>query len=120
MMVAPDSSRQFQTRRTNSSRPSSSRVRLTRSSIRSTTFCVAMPAWSVPQIQSALRPCMRRRRTITSCIEPLSAWPMCSDPVTLGGGTAMTKGSPGSSGSTAKAFAACQRANIAGSTAAGS
>ena len=55
------------------------------------------------EIQSALRPCMRRRRTITSCIEPLSAWPMCSEPVTLGGGTAITNGSPGSSGSTANA-----------------
>ena len=59
MIVAPDSSRQFQTRRTNSSRPSSSRVRFMRPSMRSTTFCVAMPAWSVPQIQSALRPCIR-------------------------------------------------------------
>ncbi len=116
MIVAPDSSRQCQTRCTNSSRPSSSRVRPTRASMRSTTFCVAIPAWSVPQIQSALRPCMRRRRTITSCIDPLSAWPMCSEPVTLGGGTATTNGSPASSGSTSNARASRQRANIAGST----
>ena len=120
MIVAPDSSRQLQTRRTNSSRPSSSRVRFMRASMRSTTFWVAMPAWSVPQIQSALRPCMRRSRMMTSCIEPLSAWPMCSEPVTFGGGTATTNGSPGSPGSAANARAACQRANIAGSTAEGS
>ena len=30
---------------------------------RSTTICVAMPAWSVPGCHSASRPCMRRQRT---------------------------------------------------------
>ena len=45
---------------------------------------------------------------------------MCSEPVTLGGGTATTNGSPGSSGSTANAPVSVHRANIAGSTAAGS
>ncbi len=47
-----------------------------------------MLAWSVPRIHSVLRPCIRRIRTIASCIAPLSAWPMCSAPVTFGGGIA--------------------------------
>jgi hypothetical protein len=32
---------------------------------------------------------MRARRISTSWIDPFSAWPMCSEPVTLGGGTAI-------------------------------
>ena len=54
-----------------------------------------MLAWSVPRIQSALRPCIRCIRTSASCIAPLSAWPMCSAPVTLGGGIATEKFSSG-------------------------
>ena len=38
---------------------------------------------------------MRCQRMSTSWIEPFSAWPMCSAPVTFGGGTAITYASPG-------------------------
>ena len=61
----------------------------------STTDWVAMPAWSVPRIQSALRPFIRFIRTSASCIEPFSAWPMCRAPVTFGGGIATEKFSSG-------------------------
>ena len=56
---------------------------------RSTTFCVAMPAWSVPGIQSASRPCMRRQRISTSCSVLFSPCPMWSMAVTFGGGMTM-------------------------------
>ena len=45
---------------------------------RSTTFCVAMPAWSVPGCQSASRPCIRRQRMSTSWMVLFSPCPMCS------------------------------------------
>ncbi len=54
-----------------------------------------MPAWSVPRIQSALRPRIRFIRTSASCIEPFSACPICSAPVTFGGGIATEKFSSG-------------------------
>jgi hypothetical protein len=60
---------------------------------RSTTICVAMPAWSVPGCQSASRPCIRRQRTRTSWSVLSSAWPMWRLPVTFGGGIMMVKGS---------------------------
>ena len=50
-----------------------------------------MPAWSVPRIQSVLRPRIRFIRTNASCIDPFSACPMCSTPVTFGGGIATEK-----------------------------
>src|SRR5438045_6961265 len=53
---------------------------------RSTTICVAIPAWSVPGSQSVLNPLMRFQRTMMSCSVMTSAWPMCSRPVTFGGG----------------------------------
>jgi hypothetical protein len=59
--------------------------------MRSTTSCVAMPAWSVPGSHSALYPCMRRQRTSASCTTYI-ACPMCSDPVTFGGGIAIENG----------------------------
>ena len=55
----------------------------------STTAWVAMPAWSVPRIQSVFRPRMRLIRISASWTVPLSAWPMCSAPVTFGGGIAI-------------------------------
>ena len=61
-------------------------------SSRSTTICVAMPAWSVPGCHSASRPCMRRQRISVSCTVKVSAWPMCRLPVTFGGGIMMVKG----------------------------
>ena len=62
-------------------------------SVRSTTFCVAMPAWSMPGIQSASKPCIRLNRMRRSWTVSCSAWPMWSRPVTLGGGMGITKGS---------------------------
>jgi hypothetical protein len=55
----------------------------------STWRCVAGPAWSVPKIHFVRRPRIRFVRTRASCIVQLSAWPMCSTPVTFGGGTAI-------------------------------
>ena len=63
----PVSSTNCAVRATNASRPRSKRVLPSRASCFSTTFCVAMPAWSVPGIQSASSPAMRRQRTSTSC-----------------------------------------------------
>ena len=87
----------------------------------STCFCVAMPAWSVPKIHFARRPCMRFQRMSTSWIEPLSAWPMCSAPVTFGGGTAIEKFSSGvPSGSGWLMPDSSHRCAIRGSASAGS
>ena len=73
------------------SRPSSWRLVPSRASSRSTMSWVAMPAWSVPGSQSALKPLMRFQRVSRSCRVDCSAWPMCSRPVTLGGGIMMQK-----------------------------
>ncbi len=70
----------------NASRPSSLRLVPSRASFFSTCVCVAMPAWSVPTIQRVRLPRMRARRMRLSWIEPFSACPMCSAPVTFGGG----------------------------------
>ena len=51
-----------------------------------------MPAWSRPGSQSVSKPLMRFQRTITSCRVSVKAWPMCSEPVTLGGGITMANG----------------------------
>ena len=56
MMVPPYCRRHSHTRLTNSSRPRSSLVRPSARSIFSTTFWVAMPAWSVPTSQQAFSP----------------------------------------------------------------
>ena len=89
-MVEPLSSFHAQTFSMNFSRPIVRRFGSWRSIIcRSTTICVAMPAWSVPGCQSTSRPRMRSKRQSTSCSVLLSACPMCSEPVTLGGGMTM-------------------------------
>ena len=62
---------------------------------RSTTICVAMPAWSVPGSHMALYAAMRRQRVSTSWMVQVSACPMCNAPVTLGGGMTMQKGALG-------------------------
>ena len=85
-MVPPDSSFQRHTRSTKASRPTSSFVLPSAASWRSTTTCVAMPAWSVPGTQSALKPSIRFIRTRTSWSVMSRPWPMCKDPVTFGGG----------------------------------
>ena len=51
-----------------------------------------MPAWSVPGCQSTSRPRIRSKRASTSCSVLLSAWPICSEPVTFGGGITMENG----------------------------
>ena len=95
-MMSPHSWRQAQMRRTISSRPRSCRVLCSCWWIlRSTTACVAMPAWSVPGTHRVFRPCMRRQRIRISCSVLLSAWPRCRRSVTLGGGMTIVKGSPG-------------------------
>ena len=89
MMVAPVSRRHSQTRSTNASRPTSIRVVPSARSCFSITACTAIDAWSVPQIHSVLRPRIRCNRISVSWIEPFRAWPMCSSPVTFGGGRAI-------------------------------
>ncbi len=90
-MVPPDSSFHSQTLATKSSRPMSARLTPCSASCRSTTICVAMPAWSVPGCHSVSKPRIRCQRTRMSWSVLFSAWPMCSEPVTLGGGMTMVK-----------------------------
>ena len=92
-MRFPYSSFHFHTRRTNSSRPRSWRDFFSVfCSSRSTTICVAMPAWSMPGIHSALKPLMRFQRMSASSRVAVRAWPRCRLPVTLGGGRMMQYG----------------------------
>ena len=88
-MVEPYWSRQRHTRSMNFSRPSSSRLVPSARSARSTSVWVPMPAWSVPKIHFVRLPRMRASRISVSWTEPLSAWPMCSAPVTFGSGMAI-------------------------------
>ena len=97
-MVPPYCSFQAQTSLRKSSREKSQRLLPSFLSLRSTTFCVAMPAWSVPGTHTVLNPCIRLRRTSTSWIDSLSACPMCRMPVTFGGGMTMVYGLPPFSG----------------------
>ena len=71
------------------SRPSSCRVSPSSASSRSTMSWVAMPAWSVPGSQRALRPRIRCQRVKRSWSVDCSACPRWSLPVTLGGGIMM-------------------------------
>ncbi len=48
-----------------------------------------MPAWSVPTTQLTSAPFIRCQRTIVSISVCWNAWPMCSVPVTFGGGSWM-------------------------------
>ncbi len=91
-IAPPDSAFHRQTRSTNASRPRSCRDLPSPASWRSTTFWVAMPAWSMPGSQRTSYPCMRLRRDRVSWMVWSSAWPMCSDPVTLGGGMTIENG----------------------------
>jgi hypothetical protein len=59
VMVVPDSSFHSQTLATKFLRPRSWRLLPSPCSLRSTTICVAMPAWSVPGTHSVLWPRMR-------------------------------------------------------------
>ena len=89
LIVSPLSSFHFQTRRSNSARPTCWRVSPSAASWRSTITCVPMPAWSVPGSHKVLNPCIRFQRTSASIWVCSSMCPMCSDPVTLGGGMTM-------------------------------
>src|ERR1017187_3358045 len=72
---------------TKASRPRSCRVFPVRSlRSRSTTICVAIPAWSTPGTQSTARPCILLQRQRTSSSVRPRACPTCSRPVTCGGG----------------------------------
>ena len=53
---------------------------------------VAMAAWSVPGCHKASKPCILLKRIRVSCKALSKACPMCSCPVTLGGGIIMVKG----------------------------
>ncbi len=90
MIVFPVSSSQRHVRSRNASRPISRREVPSATSCFSITFCVEMPAWSYPGCQSVSKPRMRCQRISTSWIEPFSACPMWSSPVTFGGGTQIT------------------------------
>ena len=58
-----------------------------------TTFAsVAIDAWSVPGTQQAFLPSIRARLTKMSWIVLFSMCPICSTPVTLGGGMTMVYG----------------------------
>ena len=120
MMVPPYSRRHSQHASMNSSRPRSWRDLPSAASFCSTLFCVAMPAWSVPTTHSVGRPVMRERRMTTSWMVLLSAWPMCSEPVTLGGGMTTEYGSTPSTISAEKYPPSCHDAKIGPSTALGS
>jgi hypothetical protein len=90
----PEVSFQRHTRSTKASRPISWRSRPSLASSRSTTFWVAIPAWSVPGSHRAAQPRIRLRRMVASMSECSKAWPMWSEPVMLGGGMTMQNGSP--------------------------
>ena len=103
-MVPPDLAFHSQTLATKASRPMSRRPMLpAAASWRSTTIWVAMPAWSVPGSHSAALPRMRSKRISMSCSVLFSAWPMCSEPVTFGGGMTIENGSAAGSSVGAKA-----------------
>ena len=94
-ILPPNSSFHSHTRATNSSRPRSRRVKpLRRSNARSTTLCVAMPAWSMPGTHATCLPLIRWNRASASWMVTVSACPMCSAPVTLGGGSSILQVSP--------------------------
>src|SRR5450759_3672341 len=116
---APAHSRQSATK---ASRPISCRVFPVRSlRSRSTTICVAMPAWSTPGTQSTARPCILRQRQSTSSSVRPRACPTCRRPVTFGGGITSVYGTasgPAASGrkNPASSWARYQRiSNEAGS-----
>ena len=110
-ITPPDLAFHSQTFSTKASRPMSRRLWLPASaSWRSTTICVAMPAWSVPGSHNAALPRIRSKRISTSCRVLFSACPMCSEPVTLGGGITIENGSAAGSSIGANAPDASQAA----------
>ena len=119
-IAPPDSAFHSHTLATNASRPRSCRdLPSSLASSRSTTFWVAMPAWSMPGSHSTSYPCIRRRRVSASIRVWSSAWPMCSEPVTFGGGSTMQNGSRPLPASASKYPALTHRSYSAPSTATG-
>src|SRR6185295_7760065 len=74
----------------------------------------------MPGIHIALKPCIRFQRTRMSCIVEPSAWPMCSDPVTFGGGSVIAYGTVGLVSSAWKKPFSSQNLSQRGSTSEGS
>src|SRR5205807_1774040 len=97
------------TRSTNLSRPRSNRVLPSLATSRSTTFWVAIPAWSVPGSHSASRPRMRSKRINTSWITLLRPCPVWRIAVMLGGGMTITYGSRDESARAVNTPRSCQR-----------
>ena len=91
MIVPPYWRSQSQTISTKRSRPTSSRDVPCSTRCFSTAFCVEIPAWSKPVRKAVSKLRMRCQRTSASASEIWSAWPVCSAPVTFGGGCATTK-----------------------------
>src|SRR5438874_5678344 len=79
-----------------------------------------MAAWSVPGSQRTSWPVIRRYRHSTSWIVKLVACPMCSSPVTLGGGIAIVNLGLGLRASARNKLADSQRAYQPASMALGS
>src|SRR5947208_7265756 len=119
-IVPPVSLTNAQTRATNASRPRSKRVFPSFAMRRSTTFCVAIPAWSVPGSHRASRPRIRSNRMSTSCVTLFRPWPMCSTAVTLGGGMTITYVYLGASTRAVNTARSSQRRYSGRSTACGS
>jgi hypothetical protein len=92
-MVLPVVSYQSATSRSQASLPIASLVVFFFASCFSSTFWVAIAAWSVPGTQSTESPSIRCQRTSTSW-RVYIACPMCNSPVILGGGMETVKLSP--------------------------
>src|SRR3989338_1411870 len=92
IMVEPYSSRHLHTSLRNSSLPKSCLFLPALASFFSTTFWVAMPAWSVPGIHKLEKFCILFHRIRISCKVLFKAWPIWRMPVTFGGGITMVKG----------------------------
>ena len=80
-----------QVRSKNFSLPRSWRLKPSFASCLSTTFCVAIPAWSVPGTQRVGTPVILLYLMIISCRLLFKAWPMWRTPVTFGGGMTTVK-----------------------------
>src|SRR5512140_1589999 len=74
----------------------------------------------MPGIHIALKPCMRRQRIRMSCMVEPSAWPMCREPVTFGGGSVIEYGTVGLVSSAWKKPLSSQKLSHLGSTSLGS
>src|SRR5256886_746012 len=119
-MVSPVSRMNAHTRSTNCSRPRSNRVFPSLATSRSTTFWVAIPAWSVPGSHSASRPRIRSKRINTSWITLLRPCPVWRIAVMLGGGMTITYGSRDESARAVNTPCSCQRRYSGASTSCGS